>query len=195
MLALVFAAVLAIHPQASNQYTVKSGDTCISIVVSLGQKPEKYLDLYNTNQKVIEDTAHSHNKESSALCHWIYTGEIFEIPVSFMNSANSGNQPNSVQLPAKPANDSATPKPSPTKTAVQTPRPTNTAAAHTPTKVAVVAGVVAPTTAPPATNPTVDYKVSSEKWYTNWKTDTAAFLVVGLIIFVLYKATGEVSRN
>lgn len=69
-------------PVKTSTYTVKSGDTLSSIASMESGKGNatSWEDIYNANQGIIESTARAHNFSSSDDGHWIFPGEVLQIP-------------------------------------------------------------------------------------------------------------------
>lgn len=61
-------------------YTVKSGDTLWAIAQKYYGAGSKYGSIYNANQSIIESTAKSRGFNSSNGGHWIFPGQVLQIP-------------------------------------------------------------------------------------------------------------------
>ena len=61
-------------------YTVKKYDTLIKIARKELDNETLWKNIYELNQKVIEDTARKHGRKSSSTSWWIYEGTVLKLP-------------------------------------------------------------------------------------------------------------------
>lgn len=61
-------------------YTVKSGDTLLSIARKQLNDGSKRKKIYELNKKTIESAARKHGRKSSSNGHWIYKGTKLKLP-------------------------------------------------------------------------------------------------------------------
>lgn len=66
--------------QATQKYTVVSGDTLQKISQKVYGTSARWKEIYNANQATIEYNARTHGLKSSNNGWWIYPGEVFDIP-------------------------------------------------------------------------------------------------------------------
>ena len=62
------------------QYVVVSGDTLWAIAKRFLGAGARYVEIYEANKDIIEQTAKKHGKADSSYGHWIWPGEVLTIP-------------------------------------------------------------------------------------------------------------------